>query len=122
MDETEESLKHETNKWLYKLEREIPLIFLTGSFDKQLTEDSITNIKAYLSDCKYFQEQSDWIRAFESIVYAWGIYETLVRLNAIDIKDETQPTTMIRQPSVQQPISQLPPGQPPRKGPDAAGV
>jgi len=88
MDSTEEQLEEETKKWLFKLEKEIPLIKSTGNIGEKIVNESLENINAYISDCKYFQGEDDWIRAFESIVYAWGIYETMVRLGAIDLKED----------------------------------
>lgn len=87
MDETQSQLEQETKKWLFKMEQEIPKIRTTGSGDITLVKESFTNLNSYVSDCKYFQEQGDWVRAFEAIVYAWGIYETMVRLNVIDLED-----------------------------------
>ncbi|RLE09054.1 DUF357 domain-containing protein [Candidatus Aerophobetes bacterium] len=47
-------------------------------------DECTENIRAYISDCKYFLEKNDLINAFEAIVYAWGIYETLERLGLIE--------------------------------------
>jgi len=87
MDETEEQLELETKKWLIKLEKELPKVQSTGNVGEKIVKESMNNVNAYVSDCKYFQEQGDWIRAFESVVYAWGIYETMMRMGAIDVPD-----------------------------------
>jgi len=33
------------------------------------------NITAYISDCRYFLEQGDLIRAFEAVIWAWAWIE-----------------------------------------------
>lgn len=76
---TNDILKEETAKWLAKLESKT----ITPTTDQKNVLDQITNIKAYISDCKHFQEKGDWVRAFEAVIYAWGIAETLERLGLI---------------------------------------
>ncbi len=83
---TEASLKRETAKWLAKLERDLKGVKSTGRLpDKQLRE-VMENIRAYIKDCKYFSDEGDLIKAFEAIVYAWGIYETCLRTGLISKK------------------------------------
>ena len=89
MDEQErneiiETLKKETNKWLARLESETKSgLKPHGKADPEKVRNSIVNIEAYIKDCKHFMEKEDMVRAFEAIVYAWGIYETLLRLELI---------------------------------------
>ena len=47
--------------------------------------DLIKNIDAYISDTSHFLEKKDFIRAFEAVVYAWGILETLEHAKIIQI-------------------------------------
>ena len=83
-NETVESLERETRKWLARLESETKGgIKPVGKTNQEKIRNSIDNIHAYIKDCNYFLEQGDLVRAFEAIVYAWGIYETLLRLNLI---------------------------------------
>ena len=62
MDKTQEKLKEETKKWLEQME----------------------NVEAYRDDTRHFLEEEDYIRAWESVIYAWGILETLERLGKFD--------------------------------------
>lgn len=67
----EDDLRKETEKWLEKAEKEVvnlkPL--------NQKGEEFITNIKAYISDCKHFLDKGDLINAFESIVWSFSWIE-----------------------------------------------
>ena len=76
---TEKILEKETLKWLERLEaktKNIKLIDVKGAW-------ALENIKAYISDSKYFHKKGDLVRAFEAIVYAYGIYETALHSNLI---------------------------------------
>jgi len=72
MDETQQKLEQETKKWLEKLESA-----LDGK-DKEV--EQMENVLAYKEDTKHFLEEEDYVRAWESVIYAWGILETLERL------------------------------------------
>ena len=80
MKQTTEVLQNETKKWLGKI-RGKKIIPKENS--KEVREQ-ITNIKAYISDCKYFLDNGDLVRAFEAVIYAWAILETLERLHMIE--------------------------------------
>lgn len=75
MDKTQEKLQKETKKWLNKLEQE------TENINKEV--DQVENILAYQKDTKHFLKEEDYIRAWESVIYAWGILETLERLDKL---------------------------------------
>lgn len=62
-------LKEETLKWLEKIESE--RFRPAGSKGKEFEK----NIKAYISDCNYFLEKNDLVRAFEAVVWAWAWIE-----------------------------------------------
>ena len=79
MDKTSESLKAETEKWLERLKKEAAG---AKAKDKKAAAQ-LRNMEAYISDCGHFQEKGDWIRAFEAVIYAWGIYETLKHLGLV---------------------------------------
>jgi hypothetical protein len=81
MNVTEKLLKEETGKWLEKLEREVvkAKILKTDSAGNEME-----NVKAYIKDCRHFLEKGDFIRAFEAVVYAWGIFETLEHLGLVE--------------------------------------
>lgn len=80
MDKTAEMLELETQKWLGKLLKEAK-----GLKAKDMKAAAqIENMEAYISDCSHFQKQGDWIRAFEAVIYAWGIYETLKHLGLVE--------------------------------------
>ncbi len=80
MDKTQEALVLETRKWLEKLEKETKGI----KANSVKAAGQIENMNAYVSDCRHFQKQGDWIRAFEACVYAWGIFETLKHLGLVE--------------------------------------
>jgi hypothetical protein len=73
------TLKKETKKWLQNLEKEVE--HLIPRYDQ--AEEHIENLRAYIQDCKHFEKQGDYVRAFEAIIYAWGIYETLKKLHLV---------------------------------------
>jgi hypothetical protein len=79
MDDTQEKLKAETEKWLEKLEDRIE--------DRDSEIDQMENVEAYRDDTYHFLEEEDFIRAWESVIYAWGILETLERLGLFEEKD-----------------------------------
>lgn len=71
MNETDEKLMKETEKWLGRLEPEIKSARPKGGG----AEKHFTNMKAYVSDSRHFLGKKDFIRAFECAVWAWSIYE-----------------------------------------------
>jgi hypothetical protein len=79
MDKTQEALESETGKWLGKLEKDAA----EAKGRTKEAEAQLTNMRAYISDCHHFQKEGDWVRAFEAVVYAWGIYETLKHLGLL---------------------------------------
>jgi len=72
MNKTQKKLEKETQKWLEKLDQKLE--------DKDKSVDQMENVLAYRDDTKHFLEEEDYIRAWEAIIYAWGILETLERL------------------------------------------
>lgn len=60
-------LKKETEKWLVRIKEKIKNI----EGEKRFLE----NIKAYISDSEYFIGVSDFIRAFECVIWAWAWLE-----------------------------------------------
>lgn len=76
MDKTQEKLKEETEKWLEKLENRIE--------DRDTSVEQMENVEAYKNDTYHFLEEEDFIRAWESVIYAWGILETLERLGKFE--------------------------------------
>ena len=79
MDQTQKNLKAETEKWLSKLEKERPLVKVIAK-DKLLeksTKDALRNMDAYIKDTSHFLQKGDFVRAFEAVIWAWGILETL---------------------------------------------
>lgn len=76
MNDTRQELKEETEKWLEKLETRLE--------DRDEEVEQMENVLAYCDDTYHFMEEEDFVRAFESVVYAWGILETLERLDKFD--------------------------------------
>lgn len=73
-------LKQETEKWLARLEEKTKDIKLANNNGKWALE----NIKAYISDCKHFHKTNDFVRSFEAVIYAYGIYETALHCKLIE--------------------------------------
>ncbi len=80
--ETKKRLEAETRKWLERLENDMQLI--KSSKLPKPTAEQMDNVYAYIEDCRYFLGKKDHINSFEAIIYAWGIYETLLRLGMIE--------------------------------------
>ena len=76
MNETQQKLEQETKKWLEKLENRIE--------DRDESVEQMENVLAYKEDTYHFLEEGDYIRAWESVIYAWGILETLERLGKFE--------------------------------------
>jgi len=75
MNPTDRELIAQTEKWLEKLRKERKNVKVERP-DKGLAT-AIENLDAYISDASHFIEKKDYIRAFEAVIYAWGILETL---------------------------------------------
>ncbi|MBI4182103.1 MAG: DUF357 domain-containing protein [Candidatus Aenigmarchaeota archaeon] len=78
MPAVEDALRAETEKWLTRLEA-LPL----GKHPDRRVEEQLVNVRAYLADSRHFLRQGDLVRAFEAVIYAWGIFETLERLGLL---------------------------------------
>jgi hypothetical protein len=76
MNKTQEQLKEETEKWLEKLENRLE--------GKDESVEQMENVLAYRDDTYHFLEEEDYIRAWEAVIYAWGILETLERLGKFE--------------------------------------
>lgn len=79
MDKTQENLEKETKKWLDRLDEELE------GLDRNV--DQMENVLAYRDDTEHFLREDDYIRAWESVIYAWGILETLQRLGKFEDAD-----------------------------------
>jgi len=67
----EEDLRSETEKWLLRAEKVLEQISARGNEGERFR----VNIAAYLSDCRYFLDKEDLIRAFEAVIWAWAWIE-----------------------------------------------
>lgn len=76
MNETDERLEEETRKWLENLEERVE--------KADSSVEQMENVEAYRRDTRHFLQEKDYVRAFESVIYAWGIFETLERLGKIE--------------------------------------
>jgi hypothetical protein len=68
---TDEDLSIETEKWLAKARDELERVSARGDEGERF----ITNVGAYISDCRYFLIKKDLIRAFEAVIWAWAWIE-----------------------------------------------
>ncbi len=84
MERIEETLEKETEKWLAKLEKERKSLRIVS--DSPKLRGVIKNLDAYISDTRHFLEKQDFVRAFEAVIYAWGILETCEHLGLIERK------------------------------------
>jgi len=82
MDKTSEDLKKETEKWLAKLEKERASLRVVSEMKE--VPKAVKNMDAYIKDTRHFMEKGDLVRAFEAVIYAWGILETLERLGLVE--------------------------------------
>jgi hypothetical protein len=82
MDDLEQALRHETEKWIAKMKDEISHIEL---LDKE-KEHMVTNIKAYVKDSETFLKQEKLVMAFEAVIWSWAIFETLRDLKIINTR------------------------------------
>lgn len=71
----------EIEKWLDKIE---PLVEKIKINDKK-GEEMLTNMKAYISDCKHFMEKGELVLSFEAVVWAWAILENCKELGVFEI-------------------------------------
>lgn len=76
MNETQEKLEEKTRKWLQKLEDRVE--------ERDESVEQMENVTAYRDDTRHFLKEEDYIRAWESVIYAWGILETLERLGKFE--------------------------------------
>jgi len=74
----------DVTKWIDKitpfLER------LRASNDKG--DGVIDNINSYVSDSRHFLEKGDLVLAFESMIWAWALFETGQELGAIYVEEQ----------------------------------
>lgn len=75
----EEELKRETLKWLERIEK----VRFSGKSDFE------RNIRAYISDSRYFLEKGDLIKAFECVIWAWAWLEIGKEFGFLEVKDES---------------------------------
>lgn len=76
MNETQLKLEEETRKWLEKIEERIE--------KRDSSVEQMENVEAYRDDTYHFLAEEDFIRAWEAVIYAWGILETLERLGKFE--------------------------------------
>jgi hypothetical protein len=72
--------KEEIEKWLKKLEVKLSKVKLKDEAKKSFLE----NIQAYVKDCKYWIERGDYVKAWEVISFAWGLFEAGEELDVIE--------------------------------------
>lgn len=82
MNSIKKKLKEETENWLERMENKKESV--KARKETKEVKNSIKNIEAYIKDCRHFLGEEDYIRAFEAVVYAWGILETLERTGLVE--------------------------------------
>ena len=79
----EETLREETEKWLARLEKAYAAFTPTGRLPEKDIRPVRQNIEAYIRDSRYFLDKGDLVRAFEAVVYAWGLLEACQHLRLV---------------------------------------
>lgn len=74
-----DELRSETEKWLERMKGLLPRIKLKDERGKAF----LTNIRAYVSDAEHFLGKGDLVRAFESVIWAFAIFETCKELGIL---------------------------------------
>ena len=75
-------MREETIKMLEKIE---PLVDKIEVKDKKGSE-MLENMKAYIADSKHFLNKKNYLKAFEAIVFAYGILETCEELGVFKVE------------------------------------
>ncbi|HOK58722.1 MAG TPA: DUF357 domain-containing protein [Methanothrix sp.] len=75
-------LRAETEKWLLRADERLSRCIGDDRF--------LSNIKAYISDSRYFLERGDLIRAFEAVIWAWAWLEIGEELRRIESLSNTE--------------------------------
>jgi uncharacterized protein len=81
--ELEETLRKETEKWLAKLEDSYSGFSPTKKLPSSDLKPIRENIEAYIKDARFFIEKGDLVRAFEAVIYAWGLLEACQHLGVV---------------------------------------
>jgi len=71
--------REEIKKWLSKLKKELKK---TKSSNKD-GEEFLDNINAYVYDCEYWLKNGDYVKAWELISFAWGLFEAVKELKVL---------------------------------------
>lgn len=71
--------KEEVEKWLSKLKKEIENV---KPVDKK-GEELLKNIQAYVYDTEHFIKEEYLVKAWESISFAWGLFEAGVDVEVL---------------------------------------
>ena len=83
-------LEDETKRQLMRIREKRRGLRILNESDQRL-KDAVKNLDAYIKDTAYFLDKKDMIRAFEAVVYAWGILETLENMHLIGFRKRQGP-------------------------------
>ena len=83
MDNLADTLRRETEKWLYRLKDAFSAFTTTGKLPDSDLVVIRKNIDAYIRDSRYFMSKGDLVRAFEAVVYGWGLLEACQHLGLV---------------------------------------
>jgi hypothetical protein len=73
-----QELESETKKWLKKLKEDMEKRKHNPSTGAP-ARTVLKNIHSYIEDCNHFLEKGDLVRAFEAVIYAWGLWDGMVK-------------------------------------------
>jgi len=71
--------REEIDKWLLRLKKELKNVKANGKKGKEFLD----NINAYIIDCEHFLKNGDYVKAWELISFAWGLFEAGIDLKLL---------------------------------------
>ncbi len=72
--------REEIEKWLSKLKKNLENVEANDKKGKDLLE----NIQAYVYDTEHFLKKEDYVKAWEAISFAWGLFEAGIDLRKLE--------------------------------------
>jgi hypothetical protein len=74
--------REEIERWLKKLEDKLNKARLMDERRK----DFLENIRAYVRDCRYWMDKGDYVKAWEVVSFAWGLFEAGEELEVLKLE------------------------------------
>ena len=71
--------RQEIEKWLSKLRMELKEVKARNKKGEEL----LMNIQAYVHDTMYFLKEGNYVKAWEAVSFAWGLFEASVDIGVL---------------------------------------